>query len=145
MEEKTASRTWRSSGVTRQESPTGYPQASFDLNLPGRHEGLTRLKRWVAQNDARGLTFARAAQIACLEPHYFSRKFRELVGESFQEWRQRLRISWAVKTIQSESLSITEIMQLAGYRDRRAFERAIRRQTGSTPGRIRRASDRSSL
>lgn len=48
-----------------------------------------------------------------------------------------MRICWAVNAIEEGRYSIDEVMHLAGYRDRRAFERAIKQLTGATPGWIR--------
>lgn len=53
------------------------------LPLISGHDGLVRLQRWVAENDPVTLTLRQAATIASLEPHYFSRVFRECVGETF--------------------------------------------------------------
>lgn len=110
---------------------------SFELRFSGRHEGLERLKHWVATNGALTLTLAKSARIACLEPHYFSATFRRHVGESFKQWRCRYRIAWIVREIARDRHSLQEICLRAGYRDRRAFERAVKRLTGSTPGRLR--------
>jgi len=41
---------------------------------------------------------------------------------------------WAVIKMEAGQHSIIEVMHLAGYRDRRAFERAIKLVTGATPG-----------
>jgi AraC-like DNA-binding protein len=95
----------------------------------------------VAKHGALSLTLNEAASIACLERHYFSNKFTELVGESFKEWRCRYRIAWAVQAIAGGRSSITDVMQRAGYSSRRAFERAVKRLTGATPGCIRRESE----
>lgn len=110
---------------------------SFELRFCGRHEGLERLKHWVATNGALTLTLEKSARIACLEPHYFSTTFRLRVGESFKQWRCRYRIAWIVREIANDRHSLQEIYLRAGYRDRRAFERAVKRLTGSTPARLR--------
>jgi transcriptional regulator GlxA family with amidase domain len=109
----------------------------YELKLSGRHEGLLRLQQWVAENGALRLTLEEAAKIACLEPHHFSKMFHKFVGESFKEWRRRLRISRAVLLIERGTYSVDEVIRLSGYRDRRAFERAVKALTGVTPGRIR--------
>lgn len=112
-----------------------------DLPFLTRHKGLLRLKQWVAQNGALRLTLEHAAELACLSPHHFSTAFRKHGGVTFKEWRRQIRIWWAVGAIEAGQYSINEVVYLAGYRDRRAFERAVKRVAGATPGCIRRNSE----
>src|SRR5262249_52829458 len=83
---------------------------------------------------------SQAAELACLTPHHFSAAFHKHTGETFKSWRHRVRICWAVSTIEAGLHSINEVMHLAGYQDRRAFERAIKQFTGATPGCIRKSA-----
>lgn len=112
----------------------------YELVFSGHHKGLLRLKRWVAQHGALSLTLLQAAELACLTPHHFSAAFHKHTGETFKRWRHRVRICWAVSTIEAGQHSISEVMLLAGYQDRRAFERAIKQFTGATPGCIRKGA-----
>ena len=114
---------------------------SFGIQFESRHHGLNRLKQWVALNGALTLTRSQAATIACLEPHHFSKVFRQHVGESFQQWRRRYRVAWAVSALKQGTYSLDHIIQYSGYRDRRAFERSMKQMTGHTPGSIRRNSE----
>jgi two-component system response regulator YesN len=127
---------------TARESEARYPghplPGSLELSMSGRHERLLRLTEWIAKNTALTLTLKEAARITCLEPHYFSQVFRKHVGESFREWRSRYRISWAMLAMDHSPQNINDIIQASGYRNRRAFERAVKRITGMTPGRLRR-------
>jgi two-component system, response regulator YesN len=112
--------------------------SSLDLRVSGRHERLLLLREWIAKNGALQLTLLEAARISCLEPHYFSQIFREHVGESFRQWRLRYRISWALLAMNRGEQTLNDIIHASGYRNRRAFERAVKRITGMTPGRVRR-------
>jgi len=122
--------------------PVDYPRMlarrPFELKGPYRQDGLFRLQEWVANHDALNLTLEEAARIACLERHYFSNKFTERVGQSFREWRSRYRIAWAVQAIATGEHSIAEVIYRAGYKDRRTFERTVKRLTGVTPGCLQR-------
>lgn len=109
----------------------------YELTFSGCHKGLFRLKKWVSQHGALNLTLSQAAELACLTPHHFSAAFHKHTGETFKKWRCRVRILWAVNAIETGQHSIDEVMHLAGYRDRRAFERATKQLTGATPGCIR--------
>jgi len=137
MDEKTPFQHRRLSVPNQEQGPSSVMPNPYELRLSGRHERLLRLHQWVAENGGIRLTLEEAAKIACLEPHHFSKIFHKFVGESFQAWRRRLRISWAVLLIEGGTYSVDEVIRLSGYRDRRAFERAVKALTGVTPGRIR--------
>ncbi len=125
-----------SSQQAQLESLTGVcPQ--FQLSLLAGHQGLLRLKNWIAQHGALNLTLKNAAKLACLSSHHFSAVFHKHTGLPFTVWRQQIRLSWAVKALGSGEYSINDIISLAGYHDRRAFERAVKTHTGCTPGTIR--------
>ena len=65
-------------------APSGiYPTFEFS----GVHEGLSRLRLWIAVNGAVGRSLREAADIASLEPHYLSRVFRRRVGRTFLDGR----------------------------------------------------------
>jgi transcriptional regulator GlxA family with amidase domain len=141
MDEETPLQNRRPSGPNQEQGPVSAVPNPYELRLSGRHEGLLRLHEWVAENGGLRLTLEEAAKIACLEPHHFSKIFHKFVGESFKGWRRRVRISWAVLLIERGTYSVDEVIRLSGYRDRRAFERAVKALTGVTPGRIRSGVD----
>lgn len=109
---------------------------SSKLPYVGRHQGLLRLKQWVATRGALSLTLADAARIACLDPCHFSKVFHNHVGVSFKQWRRTARICWAIMALEEGAHSLADIARLSGYQDRRAFERAVKSVTGRTPARI---------
>jgi AraC-like DNA-binding protein len=134
---------WELEGGAKSASCRDVWLISLELKMSGRHERLLRLREWIAKNTALTLTLTDAARITCLEPHYFSQVFREHVGQSFREWRVRYRIAWILLALDSGHQSLNDIVQASGYRDRRAFERAVKRLTGMTPGDLRRCLLRS--
>lgn len=146
METRTPIQGLSGSSLSPQEPPLEEAiRNSCGLHFAGRHDGLQRLKEWVAINGALTLTRAQAAKIACLQPHHFSKIFCQHAGESFQIWRRRYRIAWAVVALKDGTKSLAEVIHGSGYRDRRAFERSVRWLTGTTPGYIRRGSKKSDL
>ena len=108
------------------------PIGKYIFRLSRKHAALHRLQRWVAVNGALKLTLQQAAEIAALEPHYFSAAFHQHVGQSFLEWRREYRAKVAVHLINKGIFSIDYIGTLVGYRDRRSLERAIAAFTGRT-------------
>lgn len=118
-------------------APSGiYPTFEFS----GVHEGLSRLRLWIAVNGAVGLTLREAADIASLEPHYLSRVFRRRVGRTFLGWTRQYRTICALRAIESCRYSIGEVSRLIAYRNRRTLERIIKAATGYTPAELQRLS-----
>ena len=113
-------------------SRTAVPFGKYTFRLSREHAALHRLQRWVAVNGAFKLTLQQAAEIAALEPHYFSAAFHRHVGQSFLEWRRKYRAKVAVHLINNGDFSISYIVTLVGYRDRLSLERAIAALTGRT-------------
>lgn len=119
----------------------GHPQKRSrypTINLVVQHDGLVRLKKWIARNDPLTLTLRQAAEIASLERHYFSTVFHECVGETFVKWRRRQRVAIALKSLRNGGSSVTQVVNLVGYRERRSLERGMKAIAGATPGAYKR-------
>ncbi|MGH2448208.1 MAG: helix-turn-helix domain-containing protein [Chloroflexota bacterium] len=114
------------------------PADSRTFALAKAHKRLRHLQGWIAENDALQLTLRQAAEIACLEPHYFSEIFSRSVGKTFSEWQREYRICCAVTLIQSGCYPIHYIAEVVGYRNRRSLERAVKSGTGCTPAELQR-------
>ena len=130
----------RKPGTKRRKIPTANT-INNKRAIP-QNSSLIRFQRWVEENNAAALKLSlkSAAAIACLEPCHFSKVFHRSVGISFKQWRLHRRISWATQALRDGSHSINDVVALSGYRNRRAFERAFARLTGTTPGELHRKS-----
>jgi transcriptional regulator GlxA family with amidase domain len=137
MDIKTGVELLRVQGVRRYLDRGRVAMEGQSFRLSRTHAGLRRLQLWVATNGCLTLSLRQAAQIASLEPHYFSVVFHRVVGKSFQEWRRSCRVEVALRLIKSGEVNMSEIATLVGYRDRRSFERAVKDHTGSKPSSFR--------
>ena len=70
-------------------------------------------------------------------PTYFSRLFREGTGETFQQYRDRLRFDYARKLAEHSSLSVSRICLDSGFDDYPNFSRRFRLRFGMSPGEMR--------
>jgi AraC-like DNA-binding protein len=129
---------WGNSGTPLSGQRSILEVAPIHQNLPysGTHEGMSRLSTWVTRHGGVTLTMREAAAIAHCEYRYFSRLFRRHFGQSFRQWRYTMRMARSVQAL-SSGHSVSDTLTQAGYRDRRAFERALIRFTGVTPGQLR--------
>ena len=72
------------------------------------------------------------AQHAGASERTLLRHFRDETGMSFNEWRQRLRLLWAI-TLLSEGQSVTAVSQILGYASPSAFIAMFHRNLGCSP------------
>ena len=72
-----------------------------------------------------------------VSPYYFSKLFKEEVGENFIDYLTDLRISRAKLMLKDETLTIREAGARAGYADQNYFSRIFKKQTGMTPRQYR--------
>jgi two-component system response regulator YesN len=94
---------------------------------------LGRVREYVEQHYHERITLRTAAQVAGLEPSYFSRFFHEKTGVKFSDWLTSIRINKAKRRMAERNTPITRVALAVGYRDLRTFERAFLRCAGMTP------------
>jgi two-component system response regulator YesN len=75
-----------------------------------------------------------------ISPHYFSKLFKEQVGENFIDYITSLRIQKAKELLSENRLSIKEICFDIGYADPNYFSRLFKRVVGITPTEYREAA-----
>lgn len=73
------------------------------------------------------------ARFCNLSPDYFSHQFKNCTGYSPVQYLNRLRIEKAKEMLLTESLSVSEVAALVGYKDPLYFSKAFKKATGSSP------------
>ena len=96
-------------------------------------DDLRRAVTYVDRHFREPLTLADAAAQAHLSPNWFSERFREHTGTSFQSYLQERRLRFARSLLASTSLSVTEVCFAAGFGNLSHFGRAYRRRYGARP------------
>jgi transcriptional regulator GlxA family with amidase domain len=124
------------SGRGSRENHATEQTGEWDALLNG-HPALLRLRTWIVINDPIRLTMREAADLACVELHYFSAIFRKHTGRSFIEWRRSIRIARAAQLMAGGTLTIQQVVHAVGYKDRRSLERALKQLRNMTPGALR--------
>ncbi|WP_409341863.1 helix-turn-helix domain-containing protein [Paenibacillus sp. MBLB4367] len=74
---------------------------------------------------------------ANLSPRYFSAKFKELIGESVQDYVIRTRLERAEHLLRYAGMSVSEVAGALGYRDVFFFSRQFKQHTGKSPSELR--------
>jgi AraC-like DNA-binding protein len=79
------------------------------------------------------LTLAETAGAAGLSPNYFSRKFHEDMGVTFQEYLVKMRLDYAHKMLLYSDAAVSEICSQAGFGSLAHFLRAFKKLYGQSP------------
>jgi AraC-like DNA-binding protein/mannose-6-phosphate isomerase-like protein (cupin superfamily) len=96
-------------------------------------DDLRRAVLFVDRHFREPVTLAAAAAQAHLSPNYFSERFRQHTGTSFQSYLQERRLRFARSLLAATSLTVTEVCHAAGFGSLSHFGRAYRRRYGVTP------------
>ena len=98
---------------------------------------LRRAVVFVDRHFREHLALADVAAEAHLSPNYFSERFRQATGTSFQAYLQARRLRFARTLLASTDLGVTEVCHEAGFQSPSHFGRAYRRRYGEPPSACR--------
>lgn len=94
---------------------------------------LDKAKGYIQERFAEELSLEEVADFVHLNPHYFSKIFKQQVGETFIDFVTGLRIGRAKELMASTDLSLKEVCFEVGYKDPNYFSRVFKKVTGVTP------------
>ncbi|CQR57112.1 response regulator [Paenibacillus riograndensis] len=98
---------------------------------------LGRAKKYIGERYTDDLSLEEVADYVHLNPHYFSKIFKQEYGETFIDFVTRLRIDKAISLIGEGRLSLKEVSFEAGYKDPNYFSRVFKKITGVSPTEFR--------
>jgi AraC-like DNA-binding protein/quercetin dioxygenase-like cupin family protein len=104
---------------------------------PREHSDVVRAVVHVDRHFREPLTLAGVAAQAHLSPNYFSERFREVTGTSFQSYLQQRRLAFAHSLLASTGLGVTEVCHASGFGNLSHFGRAFRSRYGIAPTAVR--------
>lgn len=94
---------------------------------------LDRAKSYIQSKFAEELSLEDIADYVHLNPHYFSKIFKQQTGTTFIDYVTALRIEKAKALMSEDQLSLKEICFEVGYNDPNYFSRVFKKVTGLTP------------
>lgn len=104
------------------------PSSGFELG--GR---LSPALNYINQNYDKNITNERLAELCDLSTTHFRRLFKEQTGISPMQFRENIRLHWAIKLLESQMFTISEVAEQLGYSDIYHFSKVIKRHTGNPP------------
>lgn len=116
-------------------------RAAVDSLSPGRQEIpadttrqiMRQAAAYIDENYFEDLTLTSLAEKFNVESSYFSRMFRQEMGENLIFYLTRKRIEKAQAYIAGSDTNLTEIAFLVGYNDYSYFNRVFKKNTGMSP------------
>jgi len=99
---------------------------------------------WVRAHLDRDITVAEASQQLHVSPLAFSRTFKRLVGKTFTDYVNDLRIAEAMLMLRGTDLAITAVAGACGFPTLSNFNAQFRRRAGMSPREYRKAGTRPS-
>ena len=73
------------------------------------------------------------AELCNLSSTHFRRLFCEKMGKSPMQYRESIRIHWAIKQLKTQMFTIAEVAEQLGYSDVYHFSKVIKKHTGKSP------------
>jgi AraC-like DNA-binding protein len=88
---------------------------------------------YIQHHYAEELRLDRMAEMAAMGSSYFSHLFKVIVGKTFVEYVNELRIKKAMELLRETERTVTEVHLQAGFQNLGYFNRAFKKYTGVTP------------
>ncbi len=99
-----------------------------------RHSNIIhRSIQYINAHYAEHITLEDIAREVYLSPSYFSRIFKQDMGESMTTYLNRIRIERSKKLLQDKGLRLTDVAQAVGFEDHSYFTKVFKKITGMTP------------
>jgi len=96
--------------------------------------------RYITEHYRDEISLSMAAEMACLEKTYFSKRFKTLTGFGFQEYLLQTRLLASEQMLLETRLSMSEIAENCGFSCSNYFGDVFRRYKGISPSDYRKKS-----
>lgn len=94
---------------------------------------LSHITAYIKEHYADPLDLQCLAKTFGYSPTYLSRMFQKYAGTNFKSYLQDIRLRYAWRELRSSDGTLSDIAQISGFPDSRAFARAFRQKYGILP------------
>jgi len=91
----------------------------------------------VRKNYMNRITLEETAARVFLSPAYFSRIFKEEMGDNFNAYVNGVRVEAARRLLLNETISLVDVSTMVGFEGQSYFSKVFKKLVGVTPGRYR--------
>ncbi|MHB1485690.1 MAG: helix-turn-helix domain-containing protein [Saccharofermentanales bacterium] len=109
----------------------------FNLTDVKHVDVMFRAVDYIRSNYMKRITLEETASIVYLSPAYFSRVFKDEIGDNFNIYVNKIRIEAAKKLLLNENVSLVDISSMVGFEGQSYFSKVFKKMTGVTPGKFK--------
>ena len=91
----------------------------------------------VRKNYMNRITLEETAAKVFLSPAYFSRIFKEEMGDNFNAYVNSVRVEAARRLLLNETIPLVDVSTMVGFEGQSYFSKVFKKMVGVTPGRYR--------
>ncbi|MFC5648220.1 response regulator [Paenibacillus solisilvae] len=104
---------------------------------PSCDDIIHSVQQYVEQHFAENLSLQWVTDSYYIHPNYFSKRFKQVVGISFNDYVTRVRMERSKELLAATTMKIARISQLVGYEDQNYFCNVFKKATGISPSAYR--------
>jgi len=114
-------------------------------NTHGIKAKIEQSKQFIERNFDKKVTLEDVAGQVCMSPKYFSRIFKETVGQGFNEYRLSVKTAQACELLKNSDHTVTEISNRLGYQNLESFIRMFEKIMKQSPTQYRHQQSKKTL
>ncbi|MCM2533822.1 AraC family transcriptional regulator [Neobacillus pocheonensis] len=107
------------------------------LSLKGFNRIIRKAIEFIRLNLDQNLNLGNISKAIHSSTYELSRQFKKETGQTITEYINKLRIKEALKIMENENMSITDIAQMVGFNDVNYFTKVFKKFNGFTPSEYR--------
>ncbi|MGN0164777.1 MAG: helix-turn-helix transcriptional regulator [Lachnospiraceae bacterium] len=111
----------------------GFHGRHETIATPAILEKLAASIRYITSNYNSEINLDAVAETAGYSRTHYSKSFKEFYGISFYDYLLQVRVNTAAKLLTETSISISGIMEAAGFSSSSTFNRVFKQETGYSP------------
>ena len=102
-------------------------------NISGMYKTMSDIKNYIDFHYAENLSLEELSRIFYLQPNTISKNFRKAFEKNINSYIHSVRVSNAVRLLENQDISITELSEVVGYSSVNTFLRQFRESLGISP------------
>lgn len=117
-------------------APSSEPSISLPFKINSDIEtssGIGKSVEHIKDNYKSRISLQEISDVAGLSKYHFTRAFKKVMGISFSDYLNHLRVKKSEETLLSLEINISEVAYSVGFNSLRQYERAFKKTVGITP------------
>lgn len=109
----------------------------FDLKDIKHTDAIYKAIQYIHEHYARRITLEEVASEVYLSSAYFSKIFRQEVGNTFKSYLNQIRIEKSKILLRDRNIQLVDVAGMVGYEDQSYFTKVFKKFIGTSPGKYR--------